>query len=254
MAQSNPAEAVRNLFQTPELKSKIGFTLLALVIYRLGAHVTAPGIDVRALIDFFQNQQGGLAGLYDLFTGGGLSRATVFALGIVPYISASIVFQIMAAVIPTFEKMQREEEGRNKITQYTRYLTVAIAVLQAWGYALFTEGLQNAVFPDGTRELGDVADGLPHVRGMRVNAFDPDEDEFRRDGVPCGFVRHSGTALGSGSPYPAPRSNSTTSHRNRRAGVVWSFQSPVPSRPVMVKSRRTPSCRIAHQRPARAPP
>ena len=90
MAQSNPAEAVKNLFQTPELKSKIGFTLLALVVYRIGAHITAPGIDVRALIEFFQNQQsGGLLGLYDLFVGGGLSRATVFALGIVPYISAS---------------------------------------------------------------------------------------------------------------------------------------------------------------------
>src|ERR1700712_187456 len=150
MAQSNPAEAVKNLFQTPELKSKIGFTLLALVVYRLGAHITAPGIDVRALIDFFQNQKaGGLAGLYDLFTGGGLSRATGFALGIVPYISASIVFQIMTAVVPSFEKMQREEEGRNKITQYTRYLTVAIAMLQAWGYALFTESLQNAVLHPG---------------------------------------------------------------------------------------------------------
>ena len=85
MAQSNPAEAVKNLFPTPELKSKIGFTLLALVIYRLGAHITAPGINVSALIDYFQNQRsGGLAGLYDLFTGGGLSRATVFALGIMP--------------------------------------------------------------------------------------------------------------------------------------------------------------------------
>jgi len=150
MARSNPAEAVKNLFQTPELKSKIGFTLLALVIYRLGAHITAPGIDVRALIDFFQNQQsGGLLGLYDLFVGGGLSRATVFALGIVPYISASIVFQIMTAVVPQFEKMQREEEGRNKITQYTRYMTVGIAILQAWGYALFTESLQGAVTHPG---------------------------------------------------------------------------------------------------------
>jgi preprotein translocase subunit SecY len=150
MARSNPAEAVKNLFKTPELKSKIGFTLLALVVYRIGAHITAPGIDVRALIEFFQNQQsGGLLGLYDLFVGGGLSRATVFALGIVPYISASIVFQIMTAVVPQFEKMQREEEGRNKITQYTRYMTVGIAVLQAWGYALFTESLQGAVLHPG---------------------------------------------------------------------------------------------------------
>jgi preprotein translocase subunit SecY len=146
MAQPNAAAAVANLFKTPELKSKIGFTLLALLVYRIGAHVTAPGIDVVALLDFFRNQQqGGLLGLYDLFVGGGLSRATLFALGIVPYISSSIVFQIFGAVIPSIEKMQRDEEGRKKITQWTRYLTVLIAIVQAYGFALFTESLQGAV-------------------------------------------------------------------------------------------------------------
>jgi preprotein translocase subunit SecY len=146
MAQPNAAAAVANLFKTPELKKKIGFTLLALLVYRVGAHITAPGIDVVALLDFFRNQQqGGLLGLYDLFVGGGLSRATLFALGIVPYISSSIVFQIFGAVIPTIEKMQREEEGRKKITQWTRYLTVGIAIVQAYGFALFTESLQGAV-------------------------------------------------------------------------------------------------------------
>jgi preprotein translocase subunit SecY len=150
MAQSNPAAAVANLFKTPELKSKIGFTLLALVVYRIGAHVTAPGIDVAALLQFFQSQQqGGLLGLYDLFVGGGLSRATLFALGIVPYISASIVFQILGAVIPNIEKLQREEQGRKKIEQWTRYMTVGIAIMQAWGFALFTESLQGAVAHPG---------------------------------------------------------------------------------------------------------
>jgi preprotein translocase subunit SecY len=150
MAQSNPAAAIANVFKTPELKSKIGFTLLALVVYRIGAHVTAPGIDVAALLDFFRSQQqGGLLGLYDLFVGGGLSRATLFALGIVPYISASIVFQILGAVIPSIEKQQREEQGRKKIEQWTRYMTVAIAVMQAWGFALFTESLQGAVAHPG---------------------------------------------------------------------------------------------------------
>ncbi|MBX6331075.1 MAG: preprotein translocase subunit SecY [Gemmatimonadaceae bacterium] len=150
MAQSNPAAAIANVFKTPELKSKIGFTLLALVVYRIGAHVTAPGIDVAALLDFFRSQQqGGLLGLYDLFVGGGLSRATLFALGIVPYISASIVFQILGAVIPSIEKLQREEQGRKKIEQWTRYMTVAIAVMQAWGFALFTESLQGAVAHPG---------------------------------------------------------------------------------------------------------
>ena len=146
MAQPNAAAAVANLFKTPELKQKILFTLLELLVYRIGAHITAPGIDVVALLDFFRNQQqGGLLGLYDLFVGGGLSRATLFALGIVPYISSSIVFQIFGAVIPTIEKMQREEEGRKKITQWTRYLTVGIAMVQAYGFALFTESLQGAV-------------------------------------------------------------------------------------------------------------
>ncbi|HET7623457.1 MAG TPA: preprotein translocase subunit SecY [Gemmatimonadaceae bacterium] len=149
MAQSNPAAAVANLFKTPELKSKIGFTLLALVVYRIGAHITAPGIDVNALLAFFQNQQGGLLGLYDMFVGGGLSRATLFALGIIPYISASIVFQILGAVIPKVEKLQREEQGRKTVEQWTRYMTVGIAVMQAWGFALFMESLQGAVANPG---------------------------------------------------------------------------------------------------------
>jgi preprotein translocase subunit SecY len=146
MAQPNAAAAVGNLFRTPELKSRIGFTLLCLLVYRIGAHITAPGVDSVALRDFFANQgQGGLLGLYDLFVGGGLSRATMFALGIMPYISASILFQLAGAVIPTVEKMQKEEEGRKRINQWTRYLTVFLAAVQAWGFALFTESLEGAV-------------------------------------------------------------------------------------------------------------
>ena len=111
MAQSNAAQAVQNMFRTPELKEKILFTLLCLVVYRVGAHVTAPGVDPQALTDFFRNQGqgGGLLGLYDLFTGGQLSRATVFALGIMPYISSSIFVQIAGAVLPQVEKMQKDE-------------------------------------------------------------------------------------------------------------------------------------------------
>ena len=144
---TNPANAIAGIWKTPELKSKIGFTLLALLIYRVGGHITAPGVDVNALVAFFQNGQGGagVLGLYDLFVGGGLSRATVFALGIVPYISSSIVFQILGAVVPTVDKMQREEEGRKRITQWTRYLTVGIALLQAYGYTIFTMSQPGAV-------------------------------------------------------------------------------------------------------------
>jgi preprotein translocase subunit SecY len=150
MAQSAPAAAVSNIYNTPELRDKIVFTFICLVIYRIGAHITAPGVDVVALTDFFANKgKGGLLGLYDLFVGGGLSHATVFALGIMPYISASIFFQIAGAVIPTVEKMQKDEEGRKKITQWTRYATVILAAVQGWGFTLFTSSLENAVVNPG---------------------------------------------------------------------------------------------------------
>ncbi len=142
---------IPNLFKVPELNEKLLFTLLCLALYRVGSHITVPGVDVAALRQFFSSssQGGGLLGLYDMFVGGGLSRATVFALGIMPYISASIFFQLMGAVFPYLEKLQREEEGRKKITQWTRYLTVALAAGQAWGVAIFVESLQGAVASPG---------------------------------------------------------------------------------------------------------
>ncbi len=149
MAQPKAAAAVANLFSTPELKVKIGFTLLCLLIYRVGAHITAPGIDALMLREFFATQGGGLLGIYDMFVGGGLSRATLFALGIMPFISASIIMQLAAAVVPTIEKLQKEEEGRKKVNQYTRYLTVFLALIQAWGFALFTESIEGTVRAPG---------------------------------------------------------------------------------------------------------
>jgi len=151
MAQNSTAQALAGIYKTPELWEKIVFTFLCLVVYRLGSHVTVPGVDVIALTDFFANQggKGGLLGLYDLFVGGGLSRATVFALGIMPYISASIFLQIAGAVFPAVDKLQKEEEGRKKINQWTRLLTVVLAVVQAWGFAIFTESLQGAVAVPG---------------------------------------------------------------------------------------------------------
>ena len=144
MAQANPMAAVGNIYRTPELWQKITFTFLCLAIYRLGSHVTAPGVDVIAMTNFFASQGGGLLGLYDLFVGGNLSRSTIFALGIMPYISASIFSQIAVAVVPSLDKMNKDEEGRKKITQWTRYATVILAVVQAYGYALFTQSLPNA--------------------------------------------------------------------------------------------------------------
>jgi preprotein translocase subunit SecY len=150
VAQANPLAAVGNIYKTPELWQKITFTFLCLVIYRLGSHVTAPGVNVNAMVAFFQSQGGGLLGLYDLFVGGNLSRSTIFALGIMHYISASIFMQIGAAVVPSLEKLQRDEEGRKKITQWTRYGTVILAAVQGYGYALFTSGVQGAVANPGS--------------------------------------------------------------------------------------------------------
>jgi preprotein translocase subunit SecY len=144
------ANPIPNLFKIPELKEKILFTLMALLIYRVGAHITAPGIDVGVLKAQFANLQGSLFGVYDMFVGGALSRATVFALGIMPYISASIMFQLLAAVVPSIEKMQKEgEDGRKKLTQWTRYVTVALALAQGYGYAAFMQNIQGAVRTPG---------------------------------------------------------------------------------------------------------
>jgi preprotein translocase subunit SecY len=114
----------------------------------LGAHIATPGVNVQVLADFVQNQGAQTwFGVYDMFVGGGFSRATVLALGIMPYISASIMFQLGGAVFPYIEKLQKEEEGRKKITQWTRYTTVVLAVGQAWAFAVFTEGLGAVIIP-----------------------------------------------------------------------------------------------------------
>lgn len=129
----------QSVFKIPELKKRIIFTLLVLVVYRIGGHVPIPGVNPDALLSYFnQVGGGGLFGLYDMFAGGAFSRATVFALGIMPYISASIIIQLLGAVMPFFQKLQKEgEEGRKKITQYTRYGTVLISALQAYGVSVF---------------------------------------------------------------------------------------------------------------------
>ena len=132
------ANPIPNLFRVPELKEKILFTLFILLIYRFGAHITVPGVDVGILRVQFGALSGGILGIYDMFVGGGLSRATILALGIMPYISASIMFQLLAAVFPTVEKLQKEgEDGRQKLTQWTRYTTVVLSVVQGFSYAAF---------------------------------------------------------------------------------------------------------------------
>lgn len=126
----------------PELKRRIGMTLLLLAVYRIGAHIPTPGINTEALVAYFKAAQGTLLGLFDMFSGGALSNLSVFALGIMPYISASIILQLLTVVIPTLERLSKEgEAGRRKITQYTRYGTVVLSIIQGFGIAVGLEGM-----------------------------------------------------------------------------------------------------------------
>jgi preprotein translocase subunit SecY len=146
-------EKLRNIFQVPELRRRIFFTLGLFVVYRLGEHVPTPGVNVAALTAAFRSQANTLFGMYDMFVGRAFSRATIFALGIMPYISASIILQLLGAVVPYFEKLRKEgEEGQKKITQWTRIGTVFISLVQSYAYSMFlvnlgaSQGL--AVVPD----------------------------------------------------------------------------------------------------------
>jgi preprotein translocase subunit SecY len=133
-----------------DLRRRLFFLLGALVVYRLGAHIPVPGIDPNQLQALFQHQQGGILSLFNMFSGGALSRFTVFALGIMPYISASIIMQLMSYVVPSLEALKKEgESGRRKITQYTRYGTLGLALFQSLGIALALEGSPGLVIAPG---------------------------------------------------------------------------------------------------------
>jgi preprotein translocase subunit SecY len=133
-----------------DLRRRLVFLLLALVVYRVGAHIPVPGIDPAQLQQLFKGQQGGILSLFNMFSGGALSRFTIFALGIMPYISASIIMQLLTYVVPTFEQMKKEGEGgRRKITQYTRYGTLGLALFQSLGIALALESSAGLVISPG---------------------------------------------------------------------------------------------------------
>src|SRR5579872_2990477 len=137
-------EAIANIFRIPDLRKRVLFTLGLLAIYRLGGHIPTPGINSKALEDYFNSQAGSIFGFIDLFSGGMLRRLTVFALGIMPYITASIILQLLTVVVPTLEKLQKEGElGRRKITQWTRYLTVGLALMQSFGIAATLQAAQQ---------------------------------------------------------------------------------------------------------------
>ncbi|RPE67828.1 protein translocase subunit secY/sec61 alpha [Tibeticola sediminis] len=133
-----------------DLRRRLVFLLLALVVYRIGAHIPVPGINPDQLAQLFKGQQGGILSLFNMFSGGALSRFTVFALGIMPYISASIIMQLLTYVVPTFEQLKKEgEAGRRKITQYTRYGTLALALFQSFGIAVALEASPGLVIDPG---------------------------------------------------------------------------------------------------------
>jgi preprotein translocase subunit SecY len=143
----NLAETFRNIFAIPDLRKRIIFTFLLLAVYRLGSHIPTPGIDPVALSEFFKAIGGGVFGFLDLFSGGALSRLSVFALGIMPYISASIILQLLTVVWPYLEKLSKEGEmGRRKINQYTRYATIVLAIIQSLGVAFW---LRSQTAPGG---------------------------------------------------------------------------------------------------------
>ncbi len=137
-------DALQNIFKIPELKKRVLFSLGMLAVYRIGCFIPTPGVDRIALSHFFKQSQGTLLGLFDMFSGGALERLTVFALGIMPYISSSIIFQLLTVVVPAIEKLSKEgESGRKKIIQYTRYGTVLLSVVQGMGIAIGLESMRG---------------------------------------------------------------------------------------------------------------
>ena len=150
-------EIFKNIFKIEELRNRIAFTLAMLVVFRLGAHIPVPGIDSAALAEFFNANRKGLLGNIDMFSGGAFRNMTIFALGIIPYISASIIMQLLTAVFPYFERLSKEgDAGRKKITQYTRYGTILLSVIQGFGIA--------AVFTFGITEVDTCTDGGDKAR------------------------------------------------------------------------------------------
>jgi len=133
-------DSLKNIFTVTDLRNRVLFTLGMLAVYRLGHNITVPGVNISALAELARQMQGTMFGLYDMFSGQNLSRVTIFALGIMPYISASIILQLLTVVWPYLERLSKEGElGRRKITQYTRYGTIVLSVVQALGIAIFLE-------------------------------------------------------------------------------------------------------------------
>ncbi|MGD1070438.1 MAG: preprotein translocase subunit SecY [Bryobacteraceae bacterium] len=143
-------EAIANIFRIPDLRKRVVFLFAMLAVYRLGSYIPTPGIDVNRWTDFLNQQSGSIFGFFDLFAGGNIRRLSIFALGIMPYITSSIILQLLTVVVPTLEKLQKEGElGRRKITQWTRYLTVGLGIAQSFGIAIGLQGAGQFVIHPG---------------------------------------------------------------------------------------------------------
>lgn len=159
---------IEEIFSVPELRKRVLFTLFLLIVYRIGTHVPTPGIDAEALSQFFARQSGNILGFFDMFTGGALSRLTVFGIGIMPYISASIIIELLAVVMPHLAELKKQgADGREKITKYTRYGTVGISLIQALGIAI---GLESMTSPDGMPVVVTAGWGFRFVTTITLTA------------------------------------------------------------------------------------
>ncbi len=211
-------QSLRNIWDIPDLRKRVLFTLGLLAVYRLGNHIPTPGINAKALIDFFEQNRSNWFGLVDMFSGGNLARVTVFALGIMPYISASIILQLLTVVWPYLEKLSKEGElGRRKITQYTRYGTVLLSIVQSLGHRRLPRAHDPVPAVQDRRGAGhrlqdddrahpDHGHRLHHVAGRADHRA-----RHRQRDVACSSSRASWWASRAGCSTACRRSSATSS-------------------------------------------
>jgi len=211
------------LAKAEELKKRIWFTLGALLVYRLGTYIPLPGIDPSAWEQIFRTQSGGILGMFNMFAGGGISRMAIFALNIMPYISASIIIQLMTAVSPTLEALKKEgEAGRKTINQYTRYLTVVLAAFQAFGIAVGLEGAGNVRIrcsEQGFSGFG-VNQVSPAVEVSERHQMYPDSLTQRRTGHEEFEISRIRRSRRLTFDHPATQNRKLQNPRKRSDGIV----------------------------------
>ena len=218
-------DSVKNIFSVPDLRKRVLFTLGLLAVYRIGSHITTPGISKEALAVLAEQAKNTMFGLYDMFSGQNLSQMTVFALGIMPYISASIILQLLTVVWPYLERLSKEGElGRRKITQYTRYGTIALAIVQSLGIAIFLErstevagGLPLVYEPGWGFRLDDRADDDHRVGVHHVARRADHRARHRQRHVAHHLRRHRRRAAAGGDRNPR-----SAAHRTDDACSGWS--------------------------------